>query len=49
MTGQFWLAYVWFIPHPGLFYLLPVFMTAAVIFGVLSGIISHAMLMRLER
>lgn len=49
MAGQFWLAYVWFIPHPGLFYLLPVFMTAAVIFGVLSGIISHAMLMKLER
>lgn len=47
-TGRFWLAYVWFIPHAGLCYLLPLFITAAVIFDVLSGIISHAMLKRLE-
>lgn len=48
MAGQFWLAYAWFIPHPGLLYLLPLLMTAAVIFGVLSGIISHAMSKKLE-
>lgn len=48
MAGQFWVAYLLFIPHPGLFHLLPVLMTAAVIFGVVSGIIAHAMLDRMR-
>lgn len=47
MAGQFWTAYVLFIPHPGLLQLLPVLMTAAVIFGVVSGMISDAMLRRI--
>lgn len=44
MAGQFWVAYTLFIPHPGLLHLLPVLMTAAVSFGVVSGIITAAML-----
>jgi heptaprenyl diphosphate synthase len=40
------MAYLLFIPHPGLFRLLPVLMTAALIFGVVSGIIAQAMLRR---
>lgn len=48
MAGQFYVAYALFIPHAGLFHLLPILMTAAVIFGVLSGIISDAMLKRLS-
>ena len=48
MAGQFWIAYTLFIPHPGLLHLLPVLMTAAVSFGVVSGIITAAMLEKLS-
>ncbi|MEW6353388.1 MAG: Gx transporter family protein [Pseudomonadota bacterium] len=47
MAGQFYVAYALFIPHPGLLHLLPVLMSAAVIFGVVSGIITNAMLKNL--
>ncbi len=43
-VGQFWLAYTLFIPHPGLLHLLPVLLTAALLFGVVSGIIAGMML-----
>ncbi len=46
MAGQFLLAYLLFIPHPGLLKLLPVFMTFALVFGILSGIIAAAMIRR---
>lgn len=48
MTGQFYSAYFLFIPHDALFHLLPVLMTAAVIFGVVSGIIAQATLKRIN-
>ncbi len=47
MAGQFWSAYLLFIPHPGLLHLLPVLMTAAVMFGLVSGMIANTMLMRM--
>lgn len=47
MAGQFIAAYILFIPHPALWRLLPVLMTAALIFGVVSGTIAAAMLRRL--
>lgn len=40
MLGQFLAAYWLFIPHKALFHLLPVLMTAALIFGLLSGVIT---------
>jgi heptaprenyl diphosphate synthase len=46
MSGQFALAYLLFIPHPGLLVLLPVLLTMATIFGVFNGII---LLMARER
>lgn len=49
MAGQFWVAYALFIPHAALFRLLPVLMTAALIFGVVSGIIAQALIRRVER
>jgi heptaprenyl diphosphate synthase len=42
--AQFWVAYWLFIQHEGLFYLLPLLMTAALVFGVVSGIIAVAVL-----
>lgn len=44
MAGQFALAYAVFIPHAALLHLLPVLMSAALLFGVLSGIITATML-----
>jgi heptaprenyl diphosphate synthase len=40
MLGQFLAAYWLFIPHKALFHLLPVLMTLALIFGIVSGIIA---------
>ena len=40
MVGQFWAAYWLFIPHKALFHLLPVLMTMALIFGIVSGVIA---------
>ena len=44
MTGQFYAAYWLFIPHKALFNLLPVLMTAALIFGIISGLIAASMI-----
>ena len=41
MSGQFLVAWYFFIPHPGIFKLLPLFMTFAVLLGIVSGIITH--------
>jgi heptaprenyl diphosphate synthase len=41
MGGQFFMAWYFFIPHPGLFKLLPILITFAVILGIVSGIITQ--------
>lgn len=48
MAAQFTIAYLVFIPHNGLFKLLPVLMTASVIFGIVSGLIVKAIMVRLR-
>ena len=48
MAAQFFTAYWVFIPHQALFHLLPVLMTAAVIFGITSGLITQLALQRLH-
>ncbi len=44
MAAQFSVAYLFFIPHPGLFSLLPVLMTLASLFGLVSGLITARLL-----
>ncbi len=44
MMAQFWVAYWLFIQHDGLFYLLPILMTIAFVFGILCGVIVFAIL-----
>jgi heptaprenyl diphosphate synthase len=44
MSGQFWLAYVLFVPHAGIQVLYPVLMTAAAGLGVVSGILTRVLL-----
>jgi heptaprenyl diphosphate synthase len=48
MAAQFWVAYTLFIPHSALFHLFPILMTAAVIFGVVNGIITYSVLKHLR-
>ncbi len=48
MAGQFAVAYWLFIPHPALLHLFPILMTAAVLFGLVSGIIVATMLRRFQ-
>ncbi len=47
MAAQIGIAYIAFVPNPGILYLLPAFMTAALIFGIVNGIIAGQMLSHL--
>lgn len=40
VAGQLALAYFWLIPHAGLFYLVPIFAAAALVFGTVNGLIA---------
>lgn len=42
--GQILLARAWLVPHDGVFYLLPLFATAALVFGVLNGLVAARIL-----
>lgn len=42
--GQVCLARLWLVPHDGVFYLVPVFATAALIFGIVNGLIAAALM-----
>jgi len=48
MAGQFFMAYLLFLPHPAMFKMLPLFMTAAVLAGILTGIIAGTLLNRIQ-
>jgi heptaprenyl diphosphate synthase len=49
MSGQITVAYLVFIPHAALLKLVPVLLTAALIFGTVSGIIAAIVLDLLDR
>lgn len=40
IAGQMLVVYVWLIPHAGIAYLIPIFATAALVFGTVNGIIA---------
>lgn len=42
--GQLALARLWLIPHGGMVYLLPLFATAALVFGLVNGLIAARLL-----
>lgn len=48
MTGQFWLAYLLFVPHSGLLTLYPVLMSLSAVLGVLGGWLTRTVLTRLN-
>ncbi len=47
MGGQFFVAWRVFLPHPGLLTLLPLLMSAALIFGAVTGAVAAGILRRL--
>ena len=40
IAGQMTVVYLWLIPHSGIAYLIPVFATAALVFGTVNGLIA---------
>jgi heptaprenyl diphosphate synthase len=40
IAGQLLIVYFWLIPHAGLFYLVPIFAAAALVFGTVNGLIA---------
>ena len=44
IIGQFFIARLWIIPHDSIFNLLPVFLISALIFGLISSFLTHALL-----
>ncbi len=48
MSGQFWVAYALFIPHPALLHLYPLLMTLASVLGIVSGVLTRSVLSRLN-
>jgi len=48
MSGQFWVAYVVFVPHSGLLTLYPLLMTLAAVLGIVSGLLTRTVLARLN-
>lgn len=46
IAGQLGVVYVWLIPHAGLSYLIPIFATAALLFGIVNGWIAGSLLER---
>ena len=44
ITGQLIMVRLWLIPHAGVSYLIPIFALAALIFGVINGVITAKLL-----
>jgi heptaprenyl diphosphate synthase len=44
MAGQLLLVRFWLIPHAGVAYLVPILMTAALLFGVINGLVTSYLL-----
>jgi heptaprenyl diphosphate synthase len=40
IAGQMMVVYLWLIPHAGISYLIPIFATAALVFGTVNGLIA---------
>ena len=40
ITGQMLVVYLWLIPHAGIAYMIPIFATAALVFGTVNGLIA---------
>lgn len=41
IAGQLFVVRLWLIPHAGVSYLIPIFVTASLIFGILNGMVAQ--------
>ena len=48
IAGQLAIVYLWLIPHAGIAYLIPIFATAALLFGTVNGLIAARLLVTNE-
>ena len=48
MTGQLLLVRFWLIPHTGVLYLVPIFISAALLFGLINGLVVNALLKKAQ-
>lgn len=48
IAGQLAVVWLWFIPHAGLAYLVPIFAAAALVFGTVNGMVVAAILGRMN-
>ena len=48
LSGQFVLAWLWLVPHAGIWKLFPVLLSFAVLVGLVNGIITHKVIKRLH-
>ena len=46
MTAQLLVVLFWLIPHAGVAYLVPIFMAAALLFGLINGLVTSSLLKR---
>jgi len=44
ILGQFFVVRIWIIPHDGIFYLLPIFISSAFIFGLVNALVTNKLL-----
>ena len=44
ILGQFIVVRLWIIPHDGIFYLLPIFIFSAFIFGLVNALVTNKLL-----
>ncbi|PKO45220.1 MAG: heptaprenyl diphosphate synthase [Betaproteobacteria bacterium HGW-Betaproteobacteria-22] len=49
IAGQLLVVRLWLIPHAGVSYLIPLFAIAALIFGVVNGVITNVILQQTQR
>lgn len=49
MGGQFFTAYYLFMPHPALLSLLPILLSAALLSGIVGGIITHKVMKQMQQ
>ena len=44
IAGQLLVVWVWLIPHTGIIYLVPIFAVAALVFGLINGLVTQKLL-----
>jgi heptaprenyl diphosphate synthase len=44
IIGQFVMVRFWIIPHNGIFYLLPIFIVSAFLFGLVTALVTNKLL-----